>query len=176
MRIKIPLIFLLLITFTGCQSKPEPDKQQPPETVITSHSYIDSSIDIGLDQAQEIALKDGGEILNAYKACENSQNFYDIEVLKDNIKFKYKILSNGEIMSLEQEEYRRQLSSSEAREALNEYAEDSTTVESSLNSDGTCYKITIYKDGNLYKAEVDAYTGEVISFLIKTDKNENTSS
>lgn len=140
---------------------------------------------ITIEEAKEIALKhanlknDQVKFISEKSNIENGVEVYDIEFYHENEKYNYEInSSNGEIIeydydaeynNLSQQQTTTGITLEEAKEIALKHANLTNDQvifgKSEIDNDGIQkYDIEFYKDNVEYNYEIDANTGEIISY------------
>lgn len=170
---KITIVLLMTILLFGCSS-----------TNINN---------ITLSDAKQIALtKHPGEVTNAKEIEIDNENIFEIDIINDNYKYKYRISTSGEIISYKRKDIIREESDDD--DDATDTISSSTTITSNspvtiltqaeieviaidhtgggrivlveLDDDAYVkyYDVVIIKDNFIYELEINAITGKILEF------------
>lgn len=163
---------------TGCQQKKSntdntqksveqnEDNQEQSDKEPIDKEPIDKA-EVTLKEAEEIALKDGGEILLSHEDYEDGIASYDVEVVKGDTKYEYEITKQGETISVESEPYQSVdsvIPANKAKKKMLKHAGGGTVEKCELDDGNTTYEIKVMKKNKMYEGKIDAMTGKVLYF------------
>ncbi|MDQ0362683.1 PepSY domain-containing protein [Breznakia pachnodae] len=164
---------IVLFLLAGCSSGTSDDTNKVNDNKTTDTNKNDSTAEITLEEAKEIALADvNGEVTKQQEDYDDGVLYYEIDIVSDGIKYEYKIDTAGTIVSKEQEAVSTggttndaYITSQEAQDIIIKHAGGGTVTSCELEVEGTAiYEIEMVKDGQEYDAGVDATTGEVLYY------------
>ena len=154
-------------------------------TPVTSGQTASGTIT--LDEAKAIALKDAGfsesqvTIVRARQDYDDGRLEYEVEFYKDNVEYDYEISSTGTILSRDYDaegyapaQTGNAMSMDKAKQLVLDRVPGATTsniVQFKLDYDDgrQLYEVELYSGPTEYDYEIDAYSGEVISYSAEKD-------
>lgn len=154
MKKYLATLLALGIVLGGCQSNTENEKA------------------ISLKDAEKIALEDvNGEIVKSQEEIDDGHKKFEINIIKDNVKYEFEIDRAGNIISKDSETIDTHnnndayISIDEANKIALESVGGGTIIKNELDDDDgrMIYEIEIMKDNMEYDVKIDAISGEVIS-------------
>ncbi|MDF9824008.1 putative membrane protein YkoI [Breznakia sp. PF5-3] len=162
----IGCLILMVVIVGGCRNDDRNQANNPKET---------SKAEITLEEAKEIALKEvNGGVVKANQDSDDGITYYEIDIVKDGIKYDFEIDLSGTIISKEiDDDYvdatnKNYISQAKAEEiALAKVGGGSVEKSKLEHDDGIAYyEIDIVKDNIRYDVEVSATDGNVIKYEI----------
>lgn len=162
-------ILFLVYFLSGCSLPVERKSEERP---IVENERSNITNEITMEEALQIVRNDvDGEVVKKRENYDDGLHFYEIELVKDNLKYEYKITMGGKIIGRDEEIISQgvvdeaYITPQEAQEELIQYAGGGVVISCEFEYEGKAiYEIELVKNQQEYNAGVDAITKEVLYY------------